>query len=44
MIRVGLFIVVLAVLAATLGPVLTPYDPSSQALAQRLEAPSGLSS
>ena len=41
MIRVGLFIVVLAVLAATLGPSLTPYDPSSQALAQRLEAPSG---
>lgn len=40
MIRVGTVIVVIAVLAATLGPVLTPYDPSAQTLAQRLEPPS----
>ncbi len=40
MIRVGGIIVVIAVLAAVLGPVLTPYDPSAQTLAQRLEAPS----
>jgi peptide/nickel transport system permease protein len=31
---------VLAVLAATLGPVLTPYDPSAQTLAERLGPPS----
>jgi peptide/nickel transport system permease protein len=40
MIRVGTVIVVLAVLAATLGPVLTPYDPSAQTLAERLGPPS----
>jgi peptide/nickel transport system permease protein len=40
MIRVGLFIVALAVFAAVAGPVLTPYDPASQTLAQRLEGPS----
>jgi peptide/nickel transport system permease protein len=40
MIRVGIIIVVLAVLAATLGPVLTPYDPSAQTLAERLGPPS----
>jgi peptide/nickel transport system permease protein len=40
MIRVGILIVVLAVLAATLGPVLTPYDPSAQTLAERLGPPS----
>ena len=40
MIKVGLFIVVLAAAAAVLGPVLTPYDPASQTLAERLEAPS----
>ena len=40
MIRVGLVIVLIAVLAATLGPVLTPYDPASQELARRLEGPS----
>jgi len=40
MIRVGMAIVVLAILAATLGPVLTPYDPASQTLSKRLEPPS----
>src|SRR3954453_17288549 len=40
MIRVGLAIVLVAVLAAVLGPSLTPYDPASQRLAQRLESPS----
>jgi len=40
MIRVGLVIVAIAVLAAVFGPVLTPYDPSSQELARRLEGPS----
>jgi peptide/nickel transport system permease protein len=40
MIRVGAAIVVIAILAATLGPVLTPYDPAAQTLSQRLEPPS----
>ena len=40
MIRIGLAIVVLAILAATIGPSLTPYDPSAQELAHRLEPPS----
>jgi peptide/nickel transport system permease protein len=40
MIRVGLVIVVIAIVAACIGPVLTPYDPASQQLAQRLEGPS----
>jgi peptide/nickel transport system permease protein len=40
MMRVGLIIVVIAVFAAALGPSLTPYDPSAQILAQRLEPPS----
>ena len=40
MIKVGLFIVLLAVFAATLGPALTPYDPAAQTLAERLEPPS----
>lgn len=40
MIRLGLAIVIVAVLAATLGPILTPYDPSSQELSHRLEGPS----
>ena len=40
MIKVGLFIVLLAVGAALLGPSLTPYDPASQTLAGRLEPPS----
>ena len=40
MIRVGAFIVVLAVCAATAGPILSPYDPAAQDLARRLEGPS----
>jgi peptide/nickel transport system permease protein len=40
MIRVGLAIVLVALFAATLGPVLTPYDPASQELSRRLERPS----
>jgi peptide/nickel transport system permease protein len=40
MIRVGLAIVLVAILAAAVGPVLTPYDPASQALSRRLERPS----
>ena len=40
MVRVGLVIVLLAVLAAVAGPVLSPYDPAAQELARRLEAPS----
>jgi peptide/nickel transport system permease protein len=40
MIRIGLVIIVVAVLAATLGPVLTPYDPAAQELSRRLEGPS----
>jgi peptide/nickel transport system permease protein len=40
MIKVGLFIVALAVFAAVLGPSLTPYDPAAQTLAGRLEPPS----
>jgi peptide/nickel transport system permease protein len=40
MIRVGLAIVVVAILAATLGPVLSPYEPASQELSRRLEPPS----
>jgi peptide/nickel transport system permease protein len=40
MIRVGVFIVAIAVFAAVAGPFLTPYDPSAQDLARRLEGPS----
>jgi peptide/nickel transport system permease protein len=40
MIRVGLVIVVVAMLAAAVGPVLSPYDPASQELSRRLERPS----
>ena len=40
MIRVGLVIVSIAVVAALLGPALTPYDPAAQDLARRLEPPS----
>ena len=40
MMRVGLAIVLVAALAAILGPSLTPYDPAAQTLAQRLEPPS----
>jgi peptide/nickel transport system permease protein len=39
MIRVGLVIVLIAVGAALVGPLLTPYDPSAQELARRLEGP-----
>lgn len=40
MVRVGMVIVLIAVFAALAGPVLSPYDPSSQELARRLESPS----
>jgi peptide/nickel transport system permease protein len=40
MIRIGVLIVCLAVFAAVAGPLLTPYDPSAQELARRLEGPS----
>ncbi len=40
MMRAGLAIVLVAALAAALGPSLTPYDPSAQMLSQRLEPPS----
>jgi peptide/nickel transport system permease protein len=40
MIRVGFVIVVVAVLAAAIGPTLSPYDPASQELSRRLERPS----
>jgi peptide/nickel transport system permease protein len=40
MTRVGLAIVLVAVLAAAVGPALTPYDPAAQALSERLEPPS----
>ena len=39
MIRVGAFIVLVTVVAAIAGPLLSPYDPSAQDLARRLEAP-----
>lgn len=40
MLRAGAFIVGLAVIAALIGPVLSPFDPASQELALRLAAPS----
>ena len=40
MVRIGGLIVVTAFLAATLGPLLSPYDPSAQELALRLAGPS----
>jgi peptide/nickel transport system permease protein len=40
MIRVGGFIVALAIAAALAGPLLSPYDPSAQELSRRLERPS----
>jgi peptide/nickel transport system permease protein len=40
MIRIGLVIVLVTVLAAVVGPSLSPYDPADQQLAQRLEPPS----
>jgi peptide/nickel transport system permease protein len=39
MVRAGLVIVFVAVLAAVAGPVLSPYDPAAQELARRLEPP-----
>ena len=42
MTRVGAAIVLIAVLAAVLGPAVTPFDPSDQELALRLEGPTGL--
>src|SRR5258705_6513963 len=40
MLRVGVFLVALAALAAVIGPAVTPYDPVSQQLPLRLAAPS----
>jgi peptide/nickel transport system permease protein len=40
MVRVGLLIVLLSVFAAVAGPFLSPWDPSAQELARRLESPS----
>jgi peptide/nickel transport system permease protein len=40
MTRVGLAIVLVAVLAAVFGPALTPYDPAAQTLSARLDPPS----
>jgi peptide/nickel transport system permease protein len=40
LLRVGAFIVALAALAALIGPVVAPFDPSSQELSHRLAAPS----
>ena len=42
MTRVGAAIVLLAVLAAVVGPVIVPFDPADQELALRLEGPTGL--
>src|SRR5262245_55158060 len=39
--RVGATIVLIAVLAALVGPMLVPYDPAAQDLALRLEGPTG---
>jgi peptide/nickel transport system permease protein len=40
LIRLGFFIVLLAIVAALFGPLLSPYDPAGQELARRLEPPS----
>ena len=40
MIRIGALIVAITVLAALAGPLLAPFDPTSQELARRLEGPS----
>ena len=40
MVRAGLVIVLITVLAAVVGPFVSPYDSSAQELARRLEAPS----
>ena len=42
MTRVGALIVLVAVLAALVGPMVAPYDPADQNLALRLEGPTGL--
>jgi peptide/nickel transport system permease protein len=42
MTRVGTAIVLLVVVAALVGPVIAPFDPSTQQLALRLEGPTGL--
>jgi peptide/nickel transport system permease protein len=42
MARLGAGIVIMAVFAAVLGPLLAPFDPSVQELALRLEGPTGL--
>ena len=42
MTRIGAAIVLLAVLAALIGPVIVPFDPADQELALRLEGPTGL--
>jgi peptide/nickel transport system permease protein len=42
MTRVGAAIVLVAVLGAIIGPFVTPFDPSAQELALRLEGPTGL--
>ena len=39
MLRAGALIVLIAVMAALLGPLVMPYDPSAQELARRLEQP-----
>ena len=41
MTRVGAAIVLIAVLAAVVGPVIVPFDPADQELALRLEGPTG---
>jgi peptide/nickel transport system permease protein len=41
MLRTGAAIVILAALAAVVGPALTPFDPAAQDLALRLAGPSG---
>src|SRR6478672_12405029 len=40
MIRVGTLIVIAAIVAALVGPLVWPHDPSAQELARRLEPPS----
>jgi peptide/nickel transport system permease protein len=40
MVRIGFLIVFMTFFAAVAGPFLSPYDPSSQELARRLESPS----
>jgi peptide/nickel transport system permease protein len=40
MVRVGFVIVLIGILAAVVGPSLSPYNPAAQELARRLEAPS----